>query len=145
MDIGELIELTAISMGLPPDDPSTSDRIIELLAVSAIQSGGAFGSGDTDLLQKITSARQYKGGNPHVMLSLYDILGGESDESLQYGIQGFEAFGRDPERIAAREKPYRLAEYAVATAEATADGLEELVKLKDALLHKGGFYRSGES
>ncbi len=133
--VDALLESLAVSMGLAPGEPAPIDRIIERLSGSPVEF-----KADRDSLERIARERRYTGSNHTVMLSLYDILGPDSDFGMEYGIRAIEAFGRDPKKIAALHSPDRLVEYVIATADgATDEGLEELVKLKDALLHEGSF------
>ena len=129
--IDEIIESCARSLDLPIDDVKTIDKIIEHLVA-----GIKLFPEQKDDLRRIVSEKSYTANNPHVMLILFDVLGGKSKKALAYGIQGFEALGRKPEKLVELQNPDGLIEYVIATAET----LEELVNLKDALLHEGHFY-----
>ena len=129
--VDDIVESYASSLELPPEDPNTIDRIIGVLAT-----GASWDNEQKELLRQVAAKKSYRGNNPHLMLLLYDALGGKSKKALAYGIQAFEIFEREPKKLAGLENPDRLVEYVIDTAE----NLEELVKLKDTLLREGYFY-----
>lgn len=85
-------------------------------------------------LRKVVSAEGYKGKNPNIMLSLYDII--EMPKGLEYGIRGFETLKRDPKIITQLQNPDGLVGYVIATS----DSLDELVKLQETIIQEGRFY-----
>ena len=134
--VDEVIERYASSWELPIEEQSTIDRIIELLAGSARHwSKDSWSKEKEEDLLKVVNEKQYKGRDLDVMLSLYDVLINDSQNALPYGIQAFEAFGRDPKKILQLENPDRLVEYVIDTAES----LEELVGLKNRIIIDGQF------
>lgn len=130
INIEELIESYASFLMLPPQEQTTIDKIMELLGIVVTHSEES-----KENLKAIASKKPYKGNKPAMLLLLYDVLGGKSNRALTYGIQGLESLGRDAKQIVNLEHPERLAEYLASTAE----GLEELVTLKDILLTEGKF------
>ncbi len=128
----EIIALFAPAFRLPLDDSSTPDRIMEILADNANPS-----QRDRNMLAEVAAHNPYRGSNPDVMLSLYDVLG-DSPEALIYGIRGFEILARDPKKLIRLQNPTRLVGYAIESAE----DVYELNALQDALLDEGRFYPS---
>lgn len=132
----EVIERYASRWELPLGEQSTIDRIIELLAPMVhLWSEDDWSREKREDLLKIVNERRYNGTDLDKMLLLYDALINDSQNVLQYGIQAFEASGRNPKKLTGLENPDRLVEYAVDTAES----LEELVQLKNGIIKDGHF------
>ena len=109
-------------LDMPPDVPL--DRWVELLV----------SINNRKTLRKVVSEEEYNGSVPKAMLYVYDVIH-DLPKGLHYGIKGFELLKRDPKVITELQNPDKLVDYVVATA----DSLDELVKLQETIIQEGKF------
>lgn len=109
-------------LDMPPDVPL--DGWVEILA----------SINNRKTLRKVVSKEDYNGNIPKAMLYVYDVAY-DLPKGLHYGIKGFELLKRDPKVITELQNPDKLVDYVVATA----DSLDELVKLQETVIEEGKF------